>query len=196
MTQRDPHQYDRYLHEHFLELPDQTIIPEYYEKIKKPVCLNQIKQRIDQSLYTSLLEAKTDMNQIFVNAKRFNAPGSPLFMDAKKLHKNLRANYAYLIGEAPPPEEDEPPQQSNNRRNRRASSSVAPGFGAAGGGEDGDYVDSGGNLSTGGAGGGNKRGPTLKPWLLKKFDQLVRKTDPSYVFLLLTPISSVFFSPN
>lgn len=39
--------------------------------------------------YGSLLEAKTDMNQIFVNAKRFNAPGSPLFMDAKKLHVSL-----------------------------------------------------------------------------------------------------------
>ncbi|GAA5914305.1 bromodomain-containing protein [Sporobolomyces salmoneus] len=177
MSQRDPNNYERFLHEHFLELPDPTIIPEYYEMIKKPVCLNQIKQKLDTLSYSSLLEAKTDMNQIFVNAKRFNARESPLFMDAKKLHKNLKANYAYLIGEAPPPEEDEP--SHNNRRNRRASSSVAPG-GLGGGGDDGDYVDSGGNASGGGGGGGGgnqKRGPTLKPWLLKKYDQLVRKTD-------------------
>ncbi|GAA5839237.1 hypothetical protein JCM3766R1_003151 [Sporobolomyces carnicolor] len=171
MAQRDPNNYDRFLHEHFVELPDPNLIPGYYDKIKKPVCLSQIKQRLETLAYGSLLEAKTDMNQIFVNAKRFNAPGSPLFMDAKKLHKNLRANYAYLIGEAPPPEEDEPP-----RRHRRGSSSV-PAGGAGGGGDDGDYVDSGGNASTGGN--NQKRGPTLKPWLLKKYDQLVRKTDPN-----------------
>ncbi|GAA5966595.1 hypothetical protein JCM3765_005668 [Sporobolomyces pararoseus] len=172
MTQRDPNNYDRFLHEHFLELPDPTLIPSYYSKIKKPVCLNQIKQRLDSHSYPSLSDAKTDMNQIFVNAKRFNQRESLLFMDAKKLHKNLRANYAYLIGEAPPPEEDEPlPYQ---RRNRRASSSVAPGAGSA---ADGDYVDNSGvGTSTGS---NQKRGPTLKPWLLRKFDQLTRKSEPT-----------------
>ncbi|GAA6010421.1 hypothetical protein JCM11491_006930 [Sporobolomyces phaffii] len=176
MVQRDPANPARFLHEHFLELPDPILIPAYYEKIKKPVCLNQIKERLEKKAYNSLLDAKTDMNQIFVNAKRFNAPGSPLFMDAKKLHKNLRANYAYLTGEAPPPEEEDLSQSA--RRGRRASSSVAPGGGGMGGGDDGDYVDSGGNAS-GAGGNGQKRGPTLKPWLLRKFDQLVRKTDPN-----------------
>ncbi|GAA5936007.1 bromodomain-containing protein [Sporobolomyces koalae] len=172
MQQRDPNDPNRFLREAFLELPDPTLYPEYYDKIKKPVCLSQIKEKLDNLSYISLLDAKTDMNQIFVNAKRFNAPGSPLFLDAKKLHKNLKTTYAVLTGEAPPPEEEEPPAA---RRGRRDSSSLPVGVNAT---DDADYVDDGGHGGSSGGAGFSKRGPTLKPWLLKKFDQLVRKTDP------------------
>lgn len=55
-----PRSYDRFLHEHFVELPDPNLIPGYYDKIKKPVCLSQIKQRLEtrQSLSLFLFSSR------------------------------------------------------------------------------------------------------------------------------------------
>jgi len=36
--------------------------------------------------YACLADLRTDFNQIYVNAKRYNAPGSGIFLDAKKQH--------------------------------------------------------------------------------------------------------------
>lgn len=93
----------------------------------------------------------------------------------------MKAHYAFLTGEAPAPEEEE----IGGKRGRRGSSSLPAGGTGA---DDGDYVDSG-NVSGGGGGGyatGQKRGPTIKPWLLKKFDQLTKKTDQKCVSLTVS----------
>lgn len=74
---------------------------------------------------------RNDFNQCFVNAKRYNAPGSGIFLDAKKLHvrlarsackgctsltpsircaqKVLKQWYAHITGEAEAPEDDDAP---------------------------------------------------------------------------------------
>lgn len=69
-----------------MQVPDRTEYPDYYAMIKKPIDLEQIKAKLEARAYTSLLEVNVDFNQVFVNAKRFNAPGSSIFLDAKKLH--------------------------------------------------------------------------------------------------------------
>ncbi|GAA6059724.1 hypothetical protein JCM10212_000252 [Sporobolomyces blumeae] len=167
LNARDPADPSRLLYYAFAELPDPNTYPEYYDMIKKPVSFAEVKDKLESLSYTCLLDAKTDMNQIFVNAKRFNAPGSAIFLDAKKLHKLLKTTYAVLTGEAPPPDEDEPsaPPPVNNRR----GSSVALVSNDSGHAHAEDYDASAGN--------GAKRGPTLKPWLLRKFGELMRYTD-------------------
>ncbi|GAA6037912.1 hypothetical protein JCM8097_009487 [Rhodosporidiobolus ruineniae] len=107
IAQVDPHDSSRPLWPAFGQLPSPQSFPDYYQMIKKPIALDSIKQKLDNRNYVCLADVRTDMNQIFVNAKRYNAPGSPLFLDAKKLHKTLKDTYAVLTGEAPPPEEDD-----------------------------------------------------------------------------------------
>lgn len=44
---------------------------------------------LDTGQYACLSDLRTDINQIYVNAKRYNAPGSQIFLDAKKQHVRL-----------------------------------------------------------------------------------------------------------
>ena len=98
--------------------------------------------------YRSFPDFKTDLNQIFVNAKRYNAPGSPIFLDAKYLHKILKDTYAVMTGEVEPsrePEDDDAPEP------------VA--------------VETPGGAAEDSRGDDIKRATQLKPWLLKKLNQ-------------------------
>ncbi|GAA5948731.1 hypothetical protein JCM21900_005276 [Sporobolomyces salmonicolor] len=183
LAQRDPADPNRMLYYAFTELPSQEDYPDYYRMIKKPISLQEVKQKIDTLAYSCLLDAKTDMNQIFVNAKRYNAPGSTIFVDAKKLHKVLRSTYAVLAGEAPPPEEDDlpvAPTPSSAPAARALSATPA-------------YIPSTGDTE-GGVSSGTpviyregeipgtafaKRGPTLKPWLTKKLAETMAMADPT-----------------
>ncbi|GJN87382.1 hypothetical protein Rhopal_000331-T1 [Rhodotorula paludigena] len=92
----------------FADLPSQEEYPDYYKMIKKPVSFNEIKAKLDNLQYSCLADVRGDINQAMVNAKRYNAPGSAIFLDAKKLHKVMKDTYAVMTGEAPAPEEDEP----------------------------------------------------------------------------------------
>ncbi|GAA5913155.1 hypothetical protein JCM5296_007550 [Sporobolomyces johnsonii] len=183
LAQRDPADPNRMLYYAFTELPSQEDYPDYYNMIKKPISLREVKQKIDSLAYNCLLDAKTDMNQIFVNAKRYNAPGSTIFVDAKKLHKVLRSTYAVLTGEAPPPEEDDlpvAPTPSSAAVSRALSATPA-------------YIPSAGDTEGETAGGTPviyregeipgtafaKRGPTLKPWLTKKLAETMAMADPT-----------------
>lgn len=92
----------------FAELPSPQDYPDYYRMIKKPISYAEIKEKLDQSAfplprwqrlndltvsravgYSCLSEIRNDFNQMYVNAKRYNAPGSPLFLDAKRQHVSL-----------------------------------------------------------------------------------------------------------
>ncbi|GAA5868640.1 hypothetical protein JCM8547_003764 [Rhodosporidiobolus lusitaniae] len=150
LRQNDPHDPSRPLWPVFAELPPATDFPEYYRMIKKPISLKEIKDKLDSLSYVCLDDVRGDINQMFVNAKRFNAKGSPIFLDAKRLHKTLREQYAVLTGEAPAPDEDdihvdEPAGDINV------------------GDDDGEY----------GAPGGKQ----MKKWLTKKLSETMRRAD-------------------
>lgn len=138
--------------------------------LKKPISFKEVKEKLDTCSsressdsrqrqhadtspncavqYRSFPDLKTDLNQIFVNAKRYNAPGSPIFLDAKYLHKILKDTYAVMTGEVEPsrePEEDDAPEP------------VA--------------VETPGAHVEESAGDDIKRATQLKPWLLKKLNQ-------------------------
>jgi chromatin structure-remodeling complex subunit RSC4 len=70
----------------FYRLPSQRQYKDYYELIKNPIALDQIKVRIDQGSYSSVRAAKDDLELCFRNAKRYNQKESQIFLDAKLLH--------------------------------------------------------------------------------------------------------------
>lgn len=101
----------------FLELPDRTILPDYYEVIRHPISLEQIKVRsrklglsvfgfsnppthrfrsasaqnkLDKNEYSSLDAASKDYHLMFTNAKTYNVEGSEIFQDAVALDKLVR----------------------------------------------------------------------------------------------------------
>jgi chromatin structure-remodeling complex subunit RSC4 len=70
----------------FLTLPSKRQYPDYYLVIKKAVSLNQIKEGLDRNQYPTLEAVKNDLEQCFVNAKRYNQRDSQIWKDAKLLH--------------------------------------------------------------------------------------------------------------
>ena len=70
----------------FLRLPNKRTYPDYYTVIKKPIALDKIKSQLDAGQYPSLIAVKTDLEQCFRNAKRYNLKDSQIFNDAKFLH--------------------------------------------------------------------------------------------------------------
>lgn len=146
--------------------------------LKKPISLKEIKDKLDTRTlsvprtgskppsvmlmrvlylpvqYRSFPDVRTDFNQVFVNAKRYNAPGSPIFVDAKRLHKVMREAYAIMTGEVEPPREEEP----------EAPEPVV-------------VEQSAPPPDTGERGDDAKRATQLKPWLLKKLQEATHLYD-------------------
>ncbi|GAA5884513.1 hypothetical protein JCM6882_005284 [Rhodosporidiobolus microsporus] len=160
VAQTDPYDSSRPLWYAFGELPSAEDFPDYYQKIKKPLSLKEVKEKLDRLAYVCLLDVKTDLNQIFVNAKRYNAPKSAVFLDAKKLHKTMKETYAILTGEAAPPEDDD------IQVDGPSSSSALPASTAPTSEGDIQVVDA-----------QKKAASILKPWLAKKLEQLMDLTD-------------------
>lgn len=73
----------------FIRLPSKRSYADYYELIKKPIALEDIKQQLEQGGYTTFDEVKQDFERCFRNAKRYNVKGSQIFNDAKHLHVSL-----------------------------------------------------------------------------------------------------------
>ncbi|KAF9902978.1 hypothetical protein EC991_004312 [Linnemannia zychae] len=77
----------RQLAELFLELPSAKEYPDYYDEITKPIAIGDIEEKIDQGEYLTLESFEKDMNQMFDNAKQYNAEGSDVYHDAEELQQ-------------------------------------------------------------------------------------------------------------
>lgn len=133
--------------------------------------------------YTCLSEVRNDFNQMYVNAKRYNAPGSPLFLDAKRQHvrsavfslfarwltgifaqKLLKDTYAVMTGE-----------DKDDEETGRAGS-VGPNSDPTYG--EGSSRRAHRRRDDGGGGGGDKqKGIAMKTWLIKKLDETMAPVD-------------------
>ena len=69
----------------FLELVPKKEWPQYYQLIKSPICMEQIKNRINNHDYQSLREFRDDIRLLCNNARTFNEDGSQLFLDANTI---------------------------------------------------------------------------------------------------------------
>ncbi|TFY83345.1 hypothetical protein EWM64_g664 [Hericium alpestre] len=88
----------RHLAHDFHRLPSKRLYPDYYELIKRPISLEDIKSQLESGAYTSLDAAKVDFELVFRNAKRYNARDSQIWNDAKALHKLVTSEYKRMTG--------------------------------------------------------------------------------------------------
>lgn len=68
-----------------MRLPSKRHYPDYYRFITNPICLDDIKKKIDEDKYSSLDDVRQDFELCFTNAKRYNMKDSPIWLDAKFL---------------------------------------------------------------------------------------------------------------
>lgn len=71
-------------------------VPDYFEKITKPMDLSTMKAKMDRAQYTSDEEFLADMNQIFSNCKTYWKPGDPLYVSCEKLEKTFLEKYSQM----------------------------------------------------------------------------------------------------
>ncbi|KAI0067972.1 Bromodomain-containing protein [Artomyces pyxidatus] len=132
----------------FIRLPSKRLYPDYYELIKKPIALDQIKAQLEKAEYTSLAAVKHDLELCFRNAKRYNQKGSQIWLDAKALHSIAQREYVSMTGDT------------------------------KGGEEGHDEGDEGAaKAGSGDEGGKKKKMPSLTRLLSMRLDKLVAKKD-------------------
>lgn len=71
----------------FIELPDRYDYPDYYQIIKNPVCMNQIKKKINKKEYQSLKEFRRDIGALCNNCRTYNEDTSLLYQDANLIEQ-------------------------------------------------------------------------------------------------------------
>ena len=73
----------------FMELVPKKEWPDYYMVIKHPICMEQIKTRINNNEYQSLREFRDDIRVLCNNARTYNEDTSQLFADANTIEVRL-----------------------------------------------------------------------------------------------------------
>ncbi|KAF2086878.1 hypothetical protein K490DRAFT_74084 [Saccharata proteae CBS 121410] len=66
----------------FIELPDKYDYPDYYQIITKPICMNQVKRKINKKEYQSLKQFRQDIALLCNNCRTYNEDTSMLYKDA------------------------------------------------------------------------------------------------------------------
>ncbi|KAI1103574.1 Bromodomain-containing protein [Jackrogersella minutella] len=88
---------------YFERLPTRSEDPEYYKKIRLPLCLELIERKLKKHEYTKLSTLESDFKRLVSNAKEINERTSVAFGDAERVRKavsNLMVKYnpAYKSG--------------------------------------------------------------------------------------------------
>jgi hypothetical protein len=88
----------------FLALPLRSDYPDYYELIRNPVSLEQIRRRLQNRSYNTLEEVRNSMETICRNAKRYNQKGSEIYEKARTMHQIILHAFVDLVekGEVQP----------------------------------------------------------------------------------------------
>ena len=69
----------------FAKPVDRKRVKNYYERIKTPMDLEQITERVKKHAYHNREEFLADMRLIYTNSCEFNGAGNTISMDAKKI---------------------------------------------------------------------------------------------------------------
>jgi ATP-dependent helicase STH1/SNF2 len=71
----------------FIELPDRYDYPDYYQIIRNPICMNQIKRKINRKEYQSLRQFRQDLGLLCNNCRTYNEDTSLLYQDANLIEQ-------------------------------------------------------------------------------------------------------------
>ncbi|KAM3620779.1 uncharacterized protein V6R79_001807 [Siganus canaliculatus] len=83
--------------EPFQQLPSRREYPDYYQQIKQPISLQQIRAKMKNGEYDSVEQIDTDLTLMFENAKRYNMPNSSIYKRAFRLHQIMQAKKRELL---------------------------------------------------------------------------------------------------
>ncbi|KAI1892708.1 hypothetical protein AGOR_G00136330 [Albula goreensis] len=85
--------------EPFLHLPSRKEYPDYYQQIKQPISLQQIREKMRNNEYENMEQMDTDLTLMFENAKRYNMPNSGIYKRVLKLQQVLQLKKRELLRE-------------------------------------------------------------------------------------------------
>ncbi|XP_035918994.1 protein polybromo-1-like isoform X3 [Anopheles stephensi] len=85
----DPNALGAPLGESLWKLPNKRFHPEYYNLIKKPISMAQIRNKLKKGIYTHITDMTADLYLMLDNAKKANAPNTKTHKDALKMQKIL-----------------------------------------------------------------------------------------------------------
>lgn len=71
-------------------------VPDYFDKVTKPMDLTTMKAKMDRNQYTSDEEFFADMNQIFTNCKTYWQPTETIYAACEKLEKTFLDKYSQM----------------------------------------------------------------------------------------------------
>ncbi|XP_035131679.1 protein polybromo-1 isoform X24 [Callithrix jacchus] len=77
--------------EPFFHLPSKKKYPDYYQQIKMPISLQQIRTKLKNQEYETLDHLECDLNLMFENARRYNVPNSAIYKRVLKLQQVMQA---------------------------------------------------------------------------------------------------------
>ncbi|XP_026203651.1 protein polybromo-1-like isoform X3 [Anabas testudineus] len=83
--------------EPFQQLPSRKEYPDYYQQIKQPIALNQIRAKMKNGEYETVEQIEADLNLMFENAKRYNMPNSSIYKRAFRLQQIMQAKKRELL---------------------------------------------------------------------------------------------------
>ncbi|CAH7683487.1 expressed protein [Phakopsora pachyrhizi] len=88
----------------FMDLPSAVDYPDYYQFIKRPIALNQIRAKLESTdqPYTTFEKFLADLRLVFKNAKRYNLEQSTIYEDARELLRLIKLDSSQP-GEIPQP---------------------------------------------------------------------------------------------
>jgi ATP-dependent helicase STH1/SNF2 len=81
----------------FREVPDKRDYPDYYQLIRQPIALSQIRKRSQSNYYKDVNQYKADWKLMFNNARTYNQEGSWVYNDAEEMEKVFNATYDRVI---------------------------------------------------------------------------------------------------
>lgn len=121
----------------FRDLPDRKLYPDYYDLIKQPISIAQIKKRVNANQYKNVQAFREDWRLMFGNARIYNQEGSWVYLDAEEMEKVFDAAFgrhitgsglpgapeasgsasgSYESALTPVEDDDRPPAKRQNRR--------------------------------------------------------------------------------
>ncbi|XP_036068011.1 polybromo 1, like isoform X2 [Oryzias melastigma] len=83
--------------EPFQQLPSRREYPDYFQQIKQPICLQQIRAKMKSGEYESVEQIEADLTLMFENAKRYNMPNSSIYKRAFRLQQIMQAKKKELL---------------------------------------------------------------------------------------------------
>ncbi|PSS02172.1 hypothetical protein BD289DRAFT_479071 [Coniella lustricola] len=76
--------------------PVRDNVPDYLEKISKPMDLNTMKTKLEANMYKDEQDFLADMNQIFTNCKTYWKTTDPIWAECEKLEKTFQDKYSQM----------------------------------------------------------------------------------------------------